>query len=149
MYGSRAFCLSVTFGALMAIPACASIRPGTTEAGKPAGRIITEETIASYGVANAWEVLRKSGAYRLVRDDGAANPPNIRSRRGKTSFVLANSDIPRVILDGARLTDLRALRDIPSESIAWIQLLGAIEGTLYEGTNSGGGVILIVSKGGG
>jgi len=148
MHGSRANCISFTFGVLILASGCASVRPGTTKAGDHAGRIITEEKIASYGVANAWEVLRKSGAYRIVRDDDASNAPNIRSRRGKTSFVLTNSDIPRVILDGARITDLRALRDIPSESIAWIQLLGGIEGTLYEGTNSGAGVILIVSKAG-
>ncbi|HXG70599.1 MAG TPA: TonB-dependent receptor plug domain-containing protein [Gemmatimonadaceae bacterium] len=139
---------SFLFCCVLLTAACSSVRPGT-RSGPPAGRIITEEKIASYGVNNAWEVLRKSGAYRIVRDDGATNVPNVRSKRGRTSFVLGNSDVPRVIVDGARITDLRTLRDIPAESIAWIQLLGAIEGTLYEGTNSGGGVILIVSKTGG
>lgn len=104
--------------------------------------------IARYDVTNVWEILKKTGSFRTVRDDGATAPPNIRSRRGRTSIVISYADVPKVILDGARVSDLRLLRDIPANSVAWIQLFGAIEGTLYEGTNSGGGVILIVSKSG-
>lgn len=133
---------------LALFPACASIRPlDVTQASIP-GRIITEEMIASYRVTTAWEVLRITGLYRMSRDAGPGRPVEIKSRRGRTSLVLYGSDIPRVILDGARISDPRVLRDIPAASIAWIQLLNGMDGTVQEGTNSGAGVIVIVSKAG-
>lgn len=133
---------------LVLFQGCASIRPlDATQASMP-GRIITEEMIASYRVSNAWEVLRHTGLYRVSRDAGPGRPAEIKSRRGRTSLILYGSDIPRVILDGARISDPRVLRDIPSASIAWIQLLNGMDGTLQEGTNSGAGVIVIVSKAG-
>lgn len=109
------------------------------------GRVITEEMIAATGATNAWEVLKQSGFYRMV-DDGRAGRYGVHSRRGKTSVVLANSDVPRLIIDGARVSDLGRLREISASSIAWIQLLGGIDGGSEEGENSGGGVIRIVSK---
>lgn len=129
---------------VVSVPGCAtapSAKPGTE-----AGKIITEEMIEGYSVSNAWEVLRKSGRYLTSRDDGPGSGTSIRSKRGKTSLLLVASDIPRVVVDGAVLTDLRLLRDIPAASIAWIQLLDGMQGTLYKGTNSGAGVIIIVSK---
>jgi hypothetical protein len=112
------------------------------------GKVITEEMIEGYSVSNAWEVLRKSGRYLTSRDDGPGGGTSVRSKRGKTSMLLTSSDVPRVIVDGTVLTDLRHLRDIPASSIAWIQLLDGMQGTLFEGTNSGAGVIIIVSKNG-
>lgn len=133
---------------LAALPGCASIRALDATQAEPGGRFITEEMIAAYNAPNAWEVLRHTGLFHMSRDAGTGKPAEIKSRRGRTSVVLYGSDIPRVIVDGARLIDLRALRDIPAESIAWIQVLNGMEGTLQEGTNSGAGVILIVSKAG-
>lgn len=133
---------------LVLFSGCASIRPLDATQATPSGRIITEEMIASYRVTNAWEVLRRTGLYRMSRDAGTGRPAEIKSRRGRTSVVLYGSDIPRVIVDGARISDLRFLRDIPAASIAWIQLLNGMDGTVQEGTNSGGGVIVIVSKAG-
>lgn len=127
---------------------CASVQPLDASRVAPAGRIITQEMISSYSVANAWEVLRKVGAYRTSRDDGPSSPPGIRSSRGRSSLLLANADVPKIILDGARITDFRVLRDVAASSIAWIQLLNGMDGTLYEGTNSGAGVILIVTRAG-
>lgn len=140
---------SAFLGASLAVlPGCASIRPLDATLAEPAGRFITEEMIATYPASNAWEVLRHTGLYRMSRDAVTGRPDEIKSRRGGTSFLLYGSDIPRIIVDGARITDLRVLRDIPSGSIAWIQLLNGMDGTIQEGTNSGAGVILIVSKAG-
>ena len=60
--------------------------------------------------------------------------------------VLPYSDVPRLIVDGARVSDLSQLHEISAGSIAWIQLLGGIAGGAEEGQNSGGGVIRVVSK---
>lgn len=134
---------------LVALTGCASIRPLDATLAAPSGKFITEAMIARYNAPNAWEVLRHTGMFHMSRDAGTGRPAEIKSRRGRTSVVLYGSDIPLVIVDGARLIDLRSLRDIPASSIAWIQLLNGMEGTLQEGTNSGAGVILIVSKAGG
>lgn len=134
---------------LVALTGCAFIRPLDATLAEPSGKFITQEMIAKYNAPNAWEVLRHTGLFHMSRDAGTGRPAEIKSRRGRTSIVLYGSDIPRVILDGARISDLRGLRDIPAASIAWIQLLDGMEGTLHEGTNSGAGVILIVSKAGG
>ncbi len=112
----------------------------------PPGRNISEETIAGYAVTNAWEVLRKTGFFVVARDDGPSGDASVRSRRGRTSLILAGSDVPRVMIDGAPVPDVRLLRSVPASSIAWIQLLNAIDGTMIQGTNSGGGVILIITK---
>lgn len=114
----------------------------------PSGRIIGHETIVGYGVTNAWEVLRKSGYFLTSRDDGPNGGVGIRSKRGRTSLLLVGSDIPRVMMDGAPVADLRLLRDVPASSIAWIQIFSGIEGTMMEGTNTGAGLIFIVTKAG-
>ena len=148
MHVSRTFPLALAFTSVLLAPACAGTLPSDYDGVSSAGKIVTADKIASYNVANALEVLQKTGAYRVGRDDGPSGSPNIRSKRGRTSFLLRTSDIPRVILDGARVADLRVLRDIPANTIAWIQLLNGMDGTLFEGTNSGAGVILIVTKAG-
>ncbi|MBA2686643.1 MAG: TonB-dependent receptor plug domain-containing protein [Gemmatimonadaceae bacterium] len=138
-----------SFLALLALPAvvaCTNARTGDLSTVSIPGKIITEEMIAGYAVSNAWEVLRKTGHFIASRDDGPTGNTSIRSKRGKTSINLSGSDIPRIIVDGAPLTDHRMLRSLPAASIAWIQLLDGMEGTTFEGTNSGAGVIIIVSK---
>ncbi|HLA13507.1 MAG TPA: hypothetical protein VJZ25_00655 [Gemmatimonadaceae bacterium] len=103
--------------------------------------------IAASGATNAWDVLQRGGYYRMV-SEGRGGRYGVRSKRGKTSVILTNSDVPRLIIDGARVSDLSELRVISASSIAWIQLLGGIDGGAEEGQNSGGGVIRIVSKAG-
>ncbi len=148
MHGSRTFRLALSSASILSALACTALRPGNPGDVTLPGRIITEEMIASYNVANAWDVLQRSGAYHTSRNDSPSGATNLRSKRGKTSVVFANSDVPRLVIDGARVADLRLLRDIPARSIAWIQLLNGMDGTLFEGTNSGAGVIMIVTKAG-
>lgn len=142
----KSFRLSLIAFALVMVSTVGCATSPSARPGDVPGRIITEEMIEGYAVSNAWEVLRKSGRYLTSRDDGPGSGTSIRSKRGKTSLLLTASDIPRVMVDGAVLSDLRLLRDIPATSIAWIQLLDGMQGTLYKGTNSGAGVIIIVSK---
>lgn len=130
---------------LASLLGCAS--RGTHDASVPqlAGKVITELMIADSPAETAWDVLEGSGYFRMVSESGGGRS-GIRSRRGKTSVSLANSDVPRLVVDGARVPDLRYLHSIPANSIAWIQILGSIDGTAQYGTNSGAGVIIVVSK---
>ena len=124
---------------------CATIHPIATGEPHLEGRVITEEMIAGTSAATAWDVIQQTGFFRMLSEPGSSRF-GIHSRRGKTSVLLVYSDVPRLIVDGARVSDLSQLRQISAGSIAWIQLLGGIEGGAEEGTNSGGGVLRVVSK---
>lgn len=141
----RACTVSGPAGIALFLSACASIHPLNSAPAAMQGRVITEEMIAASGAATAWDVLQRGGYYRMI-SDGRGGRFGVHSKRGKTSVLLANSDVPRLIIDGARVSDLSQLLVMSANSIAWIQLLGGIDGGSEEGQNSGGGVIRIVSK---
>lgn len=131
----------------LAAGACLSIRPLQSADIPVNGKVITGEMIAATNAANAWDVIQQSGYYRMI-GDASSGRSGIHSRRGRTSVLLSGSDVPRLIVDGARVSDIGRLREIPARSIAWIELLGGISGAAEEGTNSGAGVIRVVSKAG-
>jgi hypothetical protein len=143
----RACTMSVPAAFVLVMNACASIHPIESAQIPVNGKVITEEMIAKSNAATAWDVVQQTGYYRMISDP-ASGRSGVHSRRGRTSMMLAASDVPRLIVDGARISDLGALREIPARSIAWIELLGGIAGGSEEGTNSGAGVIRVVSKSG-
>ena len=130
---------------VVSLSGCASARTPADVAPHLDGKVITDVMIADTPAETAWEVLEESGIFRMVSEYGGGRS-SVRSRRGKTSVSLSNSDVPRLVVDGARVPDLRYLHSIPANSIAWIQILGGIQGTAQHGTNSGAGVIIVVSK---
>ena len=136
-------CVPAAF--VLAMNACASIHPLNSAATPVNGKVITEQMISGTGAATAWDVVEQSGFYRMISNP-ATGQSGVHSHRGRTSILLGASDVPRLIVDGARVSDLGRLHEIPAESIAWIELLGGIAGGSEEGTNSGAGVIRIVSK---
>jgi hypothetical protein len=141
----RACTMSVPVALVVAMSACSSIHPLNSAQIPVNGKVITEQMIASTSAATAWDVVKQSGYYRMISDP-ATGRSGVHSHRGRTSMVLVASDIPRLIVDGARISDLGRLREIPASSIAWIELLGGIAGGAEEGTNSGAGVIRVVTK---
>ena len=56
---------------------------------------------------------------------------------------MADSDTPIIVVDGARISDFTALRDMPTDAISSIELLNGIAGTVSQGTNASAGVIYI------
>lgn len=141
----RASTMCVPAAFVLAMNACSSIHPLNSAEIPVNGKVITEQMISGTGAATAWDVVEQSGFYRMISDP-ATGRSGVHSHRGRTSILLAASDVPRLIVDGARVSDLGRLHEIPAGSIAWIELLGGIAGGSEEGTNSGGGVIRIVSK---
>jgi len=139
--------LSVPAALVFAVGACASIHPLKSSEVPVNGKVITEEMIAATNAFTAWDVVQQTGYYRMISDPGAGRS-GVHSHRGRTSFLLPASDVPRLIVDGARVADLGRLHEIPAASIAWIELLGSIAGASEEGTNSNAGVIRVVSKAG-
>jgi len=67
-------------------------------------------------------------------------------RRGPSSIYL--QDPPVVMIDGVRVSDLKALDQIPANTLFSILVLSGIEGTTYYGTNAVSGVIVIRTKNG-
>ena len=51
-----------------------------------------------------------------------------------------------MLIDGARLTDVAALRDMSTDSVESIELQNGINGTSSQGTNAPAGVIYIHTK---
>lgn len=143
------FARAASLAVVLAMAAgCAHVKPDNPSSVAMDGHVVTQEMIASYHVATVWDVLKKTGAFRMSRDDGSGRPVEIRTRRGRNSIAIRDSGVPKVIFNGAPIWDMRYLKEIPAETIDWIQLLNGIDGTTREGTNSGGGVIIIVSRGG-
>jgi len=136
----RAVCLA---SFLLACQPAAIERPRPDPDG---GRVITAEAIARSGATDAWDALKRTGVLLSLGESWNGDPSQLQSRRGRSSIVLRNSDTPLVVLDGTRLNDIRTLRQIAAQSISQIRILSGIEGTTYEGTNAGAGVIMIVSK---
>ena len=107
--------------------------------------MITQEMIASTNAKNAWDVVKSTGMFRMS-DESASTRPWIRSRRGRSSILVAAADVPHIIVDGTRMDDAAYLYVIPANSIASIQILNGIEGSAREGLNSGAGVIYITTR---
>jgi hypothetical protein len=138
-------CVPAAF--VLAMNACSSIHPLNSAEIPVNGKVITEQMIAESSASTAWDVIQQSGFFRMMSDP-ATGRAGVHSHRGRTSMLINSSDVPRLIIDGARVSDLARLREIPAGSIAWVELLGGIAGAAEEGTNSNAGVIRIVSKSG-
>jgi hypothetical protein len=104
---------------------------------------ISAEEIAQSGFSNAWDLLRARARRYDFYEDRYGRPRGIKTRRGRSTISVADSDTPMILVDGARLSDFGALRDMPTDAISSIELLNGIAGTVSEGTNAAAGVIYI------
>jgi len=101
------------------------------------------EQIARSGFTNAWDFLRARARRYDFYEDRYGRPRGIKTRRGRSTINMAGSDSPMIIVDGARISDFTALRDLPTDAISSIELLNGITGTAAQGTNAAAGVISI------
>jgi len=135
----------VAIAAILGSLACSSLAPLSGDPMAPSGRMITQRMIASTNAKDAWDVVKRTGIFRMS-DESASTRPWIRSRRGRSSILVAAADVPHIIVDGTRMDDPGYLYVIPANSIASIQILNGIEGSAREGLNSGAGVIYITTR---
>jgi outer membrane cobalamin receptor len=136
---------SISFACLVTTAALAACVTPAVPRTEPRSRveIITAEDIAKSAYTNAWDLLRgKARRYDFV-EDVFGRPRSIRIRRGRSTINMTGSDTPMILVDGARLTDITALRDLPTDAIESIELMSGIRGTASQGTNSSAGVIYI------
>jgi len=133
---------------LATIAACVSTRPANY-AGKGSqfgDLVITADQIAEQRAPNAWELLRQLVPRYNYVEDRAGRAVSITGHRGKSSISLANSEAPLVIVDGARISALDVLQQMPRDAIDRIELLNGSRGTSVEGTNASAGVIYIHTR---
>ncbi|HEY6809447.1 MAG TPA: TonB-dependent receptor plug domain-containing protein [Gemmatimonadales bacterium] len=124
--------------------ACIHPHPMAPSAENAGDRIvITQEMIERSGGLTAWDVLKKEAPQLTYRENSHGQPSRL-ERRGQSSMVL--SDAPMVYVDGSRLSDFRSLQQIMAATLRRIEILNAIDGTTYYGTDAEGGVILLFTK---
>ncbi len=130
--------------------ACASGPPrrGDENGSRFGDLVISSEQIDAQHSANAWDLLRQLVPRYTYVEDRAGRAVSIRGHRGRSSIALASSESPIVIVDGARLSAVDVLQQMPTDAIDRIELRGASRGTSTEGTGAGGGVIYIHTRSG-
>ncbi len=122
---------------------CVSASRAPRELSSNSTQTFTAEQIAHSGFTNAWDFLRARARAYDFYEDRYGRPRGIKTRRGRSTINMAGSDMPMILIDGARLTDFTALRDLPSDAISSIELMSGITGTADQGTNAAAGVIYI------
>jgi outer membrane cobalamin receptor len=127
----------------IALTGCAYFRSSSPPPERASAQFITADEIARSGASNAWDLLRiRARAYEFT-EDRYGRPRFIRTRRGRSTLNVAGADMPMIVIDGARLTDLVSLRDLSVGAIESVELLNGIAGTATQGTNASAGVIYI------
>ncbi len=129
------------FAALLG--ACVSPSRAPRELSSNSTETFTAEQIARSGFTNAWDFLRARARQYDFYEDRYGRPRGIKTRRGRSTINMAGSDMPMILIDGARLSDFSALRDLPADAISSIEVLSGITGTAAQGTNAAAGVIYI------
>jgi outer membrane cobalamin receptor len=141
--------LSLSALCLAATSACVSTKPRYAENGSQYGDVlITAEQIDALPVPNAWELLRQLVPRYTYVEDRAGRAVSIHGHRGRSSIYVGGSEAPLVIVDGARLSSVDVLQQMPKDAIDRIELRGGSRGTSTEGPGATAGVIYIHTRSG-
>lgn len=130
-------------GLAVSLAGCASSHGRPSSTAPASSRVVNAKQIRASGVRNAWEAVRYHFRFLDLRETRGRQPTGIVSR-GQSSLLL--KDEPIVVLDGARMSDIGVLADVPADHIEQMRFLSSSEGTAQYGPTAGGGVILIQTK---
>jgi Outer membrane cobalamin receptor protein len=142
--------ISLVVGSLAILSACASGTPNRhmDNASDHGDAVIDGDQIDAQHAANAWELLRQLVPRYTYTEDRGGRASMISARRGRSSISIASSESPIVMVDGARLSSLELLQDMPTIAIDRIELFDGPRGTRTQGTNASAGVIIIHTRSG-
>jgi outer membrane cobalamin receptor len=126
---------------------CAGAKAGPRPDGlEPGGTVIRQGDIAEMNVRTALEVVERGARHLLIQRTREGTPVRI-YHRGVDSIYL-DAEV-QVVVDGVPMNyGIQALKNIPSASIDFIQILSAREGTTKYGANAGAGVIVVKTNAG-
>ena len=142
MWQPRLATVSLALSALT-FSGCAYFRTSSPAPERSSAQYISSDDIAHSGTSNAWELLRQRARGYVFSEDRYGRPRSIMTRRGRSTIFLAGGDIPLIVIDGARVSDIVSLQDVPTQAIESVELLSGIAGTAAQGTNASAGVIYI------
>jgi outer membrane cobalamin receptor len=125
------------------LAACVNSARSPSQLASAESQNFTADDIARSGFTNAWDFLRANARRYDFYQDRYGRPRGIKTRRGRSTINIADSDSPMIVVDGARVSDFTALRDLPCDAISSIEILNGISGTVSQGTNAAAGVIYI------
>ncbi len=111
----------------------------------PVGRVtvITDSQITAMGVQTAWQAVRLRAPRLTYGTDASGQPVNVRIE--VPSSVNADQT-PLLVVDGAQVSDLMYLDEIPATDVRSIRILdGQAAGALY-GLQGFGGAIVVETK---
>ncbi len=132
-------------GVVLAIMACGPAMRAASTRGADGDRVFTADDIAQMRVATAWDVVERTGFVNL-RESPYGDSATMSTRRGKSSILLSSADVPVLLVNGVRQDDPRMLRQIAAQNIEKLWLVNGIQATVQQGTNSGAGMIEIITK---
>lgn len=133
--------------ALLVLGGCGAASAGARQADTSGSRrTCNVKRIESLQADDAWDVVRKCNLGLDLEESRDGSYARIRTRRGRSSILLRDSDVPVIVLDGTRLQDPRVLHQITATAVYSVELLSGIEGTMTQGTNAGAGVLVIETR---
>lgn len=104
------------------------------------GRVLTQKEIRATGARNAMEALERGRTHLVIRRAGKSRTRIM--HRGVGTLYLDSEVL--VTIDGARVSRPEiALRSIPAETIAYIQVLSGREAAMAWGAEAGNGVVIV------
>ena len=126
---------------------CATAKAGPPSDGlEPGGTVIFKDRIQEMRARNALEVVERGATHLLIQRERQGAPVRI-NHRGRDSITLAG-DV-QVVIDGSPVNyGVRALENIPAETIEFIQILSGREAVLRYGSAGGNGVIVVKTSAG-
>ncbi|MFQ5688682.1 MAG: TonB-dependent receptor plug domain-containing protein [Gemmatimonadota bacterium] len=133
--------LLLAMASLVAASGCTP--PATLSGGSPleATEIITRSRIENSGATTAWEALRLSRTIHLETD--IQGRPVGMLNRGQGTISL--DDTPLLVVDGARVADIKRLGDMPAEHVYRILIYSGSSATIRWGPEAISGLVEIIT----
>ena len=136
-------CAVVAMVSVLTQEGCASTRSAGGQEPRPHDRgLISREDIRRTGATNGWDALKSAGTFLSLGEGGSRRGGDVRATsRGRTSFLLSPQLL--LVVDNTLMMDLAYLKELRAENIAWIRVLGSVEGTMLYGAYGGNGAVVV------
>jgi type IV secretory pathway protease TraF len=107
--------------------------------------LITEEEIVRMSVQTAWDAVRLRAPRLTFGLDAQGRPAQVRIQ-AQRSF--AADETPLLVVDGAQVSDIEYLSQIPASDVHAIHILDAEAAEPLYGLRAAGGAIIVETKSG-
>ncbi len=105
--------------------------------------VITEQDITRMGVRTAWDAVRLKVPRLVVATDSGGRATTMRTQEVRT---IKGDQSPLLVVDGAQLSDVMYLRDIPASDVHLIRVLEEMDAERLYGLRGFNGAIVVETK---